>query len=146
MDGVLEMLMEGVNPHNYDASMYIVYFLIRRLLTGVGLVVFVEYPFFQCACLLSFSTINFVYLVTVKPLEDTKQNRIELFNELVIMLCSHLYNIFLRGEGSIGFINLIGWIFMGAAAANIFGNLAIVVFDSLKEAFQKVMLYKLNKK
>ena len=46
MEGMLEILMEGVGPRDYHSSMYTVYFLIRRLLTGFGLVVFVEYPFF----------------------------------------------------------------------------------------------------
>ena len=46
MDGMLEIIMEGVKPHSYHASMYSVYFLVRRFLTGVGLVVFADYPFF----------------------------------------------------------------------------------------------------
>ena len=46
MDGMMEVLMEGVNPNKYHSSMYTVYFLFRRLLTGFGLVVFVDYPFF----------------------------------------------------------------------------------------------------
>ena len=111
--------------------MYIVYFLIRRFLTGTLLIVFVEYPFFQCVLLLVMSTMNFIYIVSVKPLENTKQNRIEIFNELCIMVCAHLYNIFLRGEGSLQFLNGTGWTFMGTAAFNIIGNMGIVIMDSL---------------
>lgn len=132
-DGVYEILMEGVNPHNFHASMYIVYFLGRRFASGALLVVFVEYPFFQCAILLIFSTINLIYIITVKPLEDKKQNRIEYFNEFSIITCAHIYNIFLRGEGTIGFINGTGWMFMAMAAFNILGNLCIVVMDTLAD-------------
>lgn len=46
MDEILEVLMEGVNPYDFHSSMYTVYFLIRRLFTGSGLVIFVQYPFF----------------------------------------------------------------------------------------------------
>ena len=145
MDEIMEIIMEGVNPHNFNASMYTFYFLLRRLMTGVGLVVFVEYPFFQCASLLVFSTVNFIYIVNIRPLEDTKQNRIEKFNELTIMFCSHMYNIFLRGEGTIPFINGVGWTFMGAAVFNILGNLAVVVVESISDAGQKYVDWKFGK-
>ena len=71
-DPFLETLLEGVNPHNYHASMYTVYFLIRRFLTGFGLVVFVANPFFQCASLMVFTTVNLIYLINIQPLEDSK--------------------------------------------------------------------------
>lgn len=133
-DAILEVLMEGVYPRGYHSAMYTVYFLVRRLMTGILLVLFVDYPFFQCAFLLVFSTINFIYVVTVRPLEDAKQNRIEVFNELSIMLCAHTYNIFLRGEGTIGFINGTGWMFMGTASFNILGNSAVVVLETIQDA------------
>ena len=43
-----------------------------------------------------FSTTNFIYVSTVGPLETKKENRIEGFNEISILTCAHLYNIFLR--------------------------------------------------
>ena len=64
-------------------------------------------------------------------MENKKQNRIEIFNEMTIMFCSHLYNIFLRGEGQIEFINYVGWSFIGASAFNILVNMAIVVIETL---------------
>lgn len=73
-------------------------------------------------------------MVTERPLETKKDNYIEIFNELIIMFCSYIYNIFLRGEGTIEFINLIGWCFMGAAALNILGNMAIVIIETLWDA------------
>ena len=145
MDDIMEIIMEGVNPHNFNASMYTIYFLLRRFLTGAGLVVFVEFPFFQCASLLTFSTINFIYIVNIRPLEDTKQNRIEKFNELTIMFCSHMYNIFLRGEGTIPFINGVGWTFMGAAMLNILGNLAVVVFETIADTGEKILIWRNNR-
>jgi len=136
-DAILEVLMAGVRPRDYHSALYTVYFLVRRLMAGILLVLFVDYPFFQCAFLLVFSTINFIYVVTVSPLEDLKQNRIEVFNELSIMFCAHTYNIFLRGEGTISFINGTGWVFMGTASFNILGNTAIVVFETIQDAASK---------
>ena len=89
--------------------------------------------------MLVFSTINFVYHVSVYPFDSKKQNIIELFNELNIMVCCHLYNIFLRGEGSIDFINTIGWVFMGLTGINIVGNLSVVLFETMIDSVQKVV-------
>jgi hypothetical protein len=92
----LSIIMEGVNPHNFHASMFTVYFLLRRLATGIILVALIDYPIFQCSFLMVFSTTNFIYVFTVSPLETKKENRIESFNEICILTCAHLYNIFLR--------------------------------------------------
>ena len=96
MDELLSILMEEVDPYEYHASMYNVYFLIRRFFTGLTLIGLVTVPFFQCFLLLVFSTINFIYLVSVKPLEDSRENKIEIFNEICILLSAYLYSIFLR--------------------------------------------------
>ena len=129
-DGLVGIVMEGVNPHSYSASMYTFFFVLRRLFTGILLVVFHQYPFFQCSSLLVFSTVNFIYIVSEKPFEGTAQNRIEIFNEVCIMGCSHIFNIFLRGEGTISFINGTGWAFMATSISNILGNLANVIYSS----------------
>ena len=42
-EGLLEVLMEGVDPHCWHASMYSFYFLLRRFLTGIGLVIFIDF-------------------------------------------------------------------------------------------------------
>lgn len=46
------------------------------------------------------------------------------------MGCSHIYNIFLRGEGTVSFINGTGWAFMITCISNILGNLAVVLFNT----------------
>ena len=51
------------------------------------------------------------------------------------MFCAHMYNIFLRGEGTIEFINGVGWTFITASALNILMNMSIVVFETIKEAW-----------
>ena len=65
MEGMIAILMEGVNPHSYHASMYLFYFLVRRLLTGIVLVIFVDFQYSQCMFLLVLSFANYCYLFTV---------------------------------------------------------------------------------
>ena len=123
--------MEGVKPSCKYASLYSVFFLIRRFLTGLGLVVFVDSPLLQCNCLLLFSVVNLFYLFTVKPFENSKQNIIEIFNESTILACGYFYSIFMRGEGTVDFINNIGWIFIGIASLNVSVNMSLVTYESI---------------
>ena len=128
--------MTGVNPHNFHASMFTVYFLLRRLVTGIILIALIQWPFFQCAFLMIFSTINFIYISTVHPMETRRENWVEIFNEICILTCAHLYNMFLRSEGGPAFLGHIGWAFMGVSAFNILGNLALVIYETALEAFR----------
>ena len=49
------------------------------------------------------------------------------------MMCAHFYNIFLRGEGTVEFLDGTGWSFMGVASFNILGNMSILILDSIRE-------------
>ena len=109
----------------------------RRLLTGLILLTCIKYPFLQCSLLLVFSVINFIYVYAIHPLATVRENRIETFNEFCIMMCAHLYDILLRGEGSPLFINCVGWTFIGMSVINIAINLVLVLYDTVKEAFEK---------
>ena len=54
-------LLDEIKLDSYHSSMYNVYFMIRRLLTGFGLVILRYHPFFQCYFLMMFSMLNFIY-------------------------------------------------------------------------------------
>ena len=123
--------MEEINPHNYHASMFTVYFLLRRLFTGIILVLFVDNPMFSCTILMIFSIINFIYLTAVKPLATKLENRIERFNEICIYLCAQTYNVFCRAEGGYIFINQMGWTFMGVCSFNICSNVVLMIYNSI---------------
>ena len=83
-----------------------------------------------------FSVINFVYLYTVKPLETRKENLIELINEFCILECAYIYNIFVRGEGTLEFLDNMGWVFLGISAFNILCNLSFVILDTTSTFWQ----------
>ena len=123
--------MEDVNPYNYHASMFTVYFLIRRLIAAIILVVLIDWPIFTCSILMVLSIINFIYISVVKPLSNKQENINESFNEICIYLCSQTYNVFCRAEGGYIFINKIGWTFMGVCTFNIVINVIQMIFGSI---------------
>jgi len=142
----LDVFMEEVNPYHLHASLFTVHFLVRRLITGMLLVLMVQYPFFQCVFLLLGSTANIIYLATWQPLVSKKENRMELFNEISILSCCHLFMIFIQDRGSAKFLGYVGWTFMGVASLNILGNLSVVVLASVFDCGGKYRTRKLEKK
>lgn len=120
-------MLEAVKTHDYHSSMYNVYFLVRRFFSGIILVIFHAHPYFQVSFLMVFSTINFVYLSTVKPMESKKENYIEIFNEFGILMCAYVMNIFLQRSAPPSFMALMGWTFMGISMFNILINVALAV-------------------
>ena len=127
--------MEGINPHSYHASMYIVYFILRRLATGIILVSLVDWPFFACTFLMVFSIINFIYITTVKPFATRNDNIIESFNEISIYICAHIYTVLCRSEGGNVFITKMGWSFMITCSLNILINVALLIINSCVDLF-----------
>jgi hypothetical protein len=116
-------------------ALYNVFFLQRRLLTTLILVFVKHVPFFQVTLLLLFSTVNFIYTWVTRPLHSRKENAIELFNELTIMLCCHVSNLFLNLAIPLAFRGLLGWILMGIAGFNVLVNLSIIIYNTLKDSY-----------
>ena len=85
----LKPFLEGLKLHSYHPSMYNVYFLIRRLITAFILVISQNFPFFQCSTLVIFSLGNLIYQIIKKPFKEAKDNYIEIFNEIIILICSY---------------------------------------------------------
>jgi hypothetical protein len=102
--------------------------MLRRLLTGFGLVVLQAHPFFQCYFLMMFSIINFIYQWTEKPMEESLENRLELVNEYSILLCAYTMNVFSNTAISPELARILGWAFIGIAVFNIAVNVIAMCF------------------
>lgn len=111
--------------------MYNVYFLARRFMSGFGLIWLSDHPYFQVSMLMVFSTVNFIYQFTEKPMESRKSNFIELLNEFCILLCAYVMNIFLQQAAPPWFMTIVGWVFMGVSVFNIICNVIVIVIDTI---------------
>ena len=74
---------------------------------------------------------NVIYMVSVKPIADKQQNRIETFNEFTIMLCCHCVNCFLNLDIPIETRDIIGWALMAFASFNIAVNICIIICTTI---------------
>ena len=70
--GISELIMESIKPNDDKAAMYIFLFVMRRLSTGIVLVVLADWPMFQCSFLIIFSAMNVIFLVSVRPMDSKK--------------------------------------------------------------------------
>ena len=67
---------------------YYAVFLIRRMLIG-AILVFIQNGPFQVYTLIFVSLGAVTYMISVKPFEDPFLNRLETFNEAIILICSY---------------------------------------------------------
>ena len=74
-------------------------------------------------------------MFTEKPFIVNRANRIEVFNELSILLCIYNTNVLLDESIPTDLKNTIGWILIGVAILNVFVNLALTIFISVVDVF-----------
>ena len=89
-----------------------------------------------------FATVNFVYLYTEKPLKHRKDNIIECFNEISIVLCIYVMHVFVNDATPAHFCITMGWVFMGIACTNILCN---VIGLSGEQIYDGIKRHKKNK-
>jgi len=65
----LGIFYKDIKTNSWSSVMYNFYFMSRRFMTVMILIWMEDLPFFQMQFLLIFSLINFIYLVTTKPIE-----------------------------------------------------------------------------
>lgn len=82
-----------------------------------------------------FATMNGIYLISIKPLDSNHANRIEIFNEICIIACSHIVNVFLNAAVPIDFRDNLGWALMAVAGFNIIVNLGITGYGSILDIY-----------
>ena len=118
---------EGISIKTKMTAIYNVIFMARRLITALVLVLMCDFPIFQTQLLLVMSTANVIYMISFKPLSDKTQNRIEILNEVTIMLCCHCLDCFLNIAIPLEARDLVGWALMAFASVNIAINIGIII-------------------
>ena len=118
---------EGMSLKTKLTAIYNVIFMTRRLITALVLVLMYDFPFFQTQLLLVMSAMNVIYMVSFQPLSDKLQNRIEILNEVTILLCCYCLDMFLDIAIPLEGRDIIGWALMFFASLNIVINISIIV-------------------
>ena len=83
-------------------------FLIRRIIFG-AILVFVSNSFFQIYSLFFVCLGQIGYLIIVRPFDDSTINRLEIFNEVIILVCCYHLLFYTDANISIPMKYLAGW-------------------------------------
>lgn len=75
-----------------------------------------------------FSTLNFMFLLVKHPFVSRFNNRIELFNEFCILMCSHTFLALLNTAMEDAKVHMTGWFFIGFASLNVVTNVGISTY------------------
>lgn len=82
----------------------------------------------------------------MKPFELAKDNYIEIFNELIILVCSYQMCIFLNAGVPQDFLRAVGWEFMFNVVINILVNAIMMFLSHLLEGYSAIKRKRYNDK
>ena len=86
---LFETLREESKFDSSSPIQFYVYFIFRRLLFVTLAYFLSEYPFFQAQILYTISMLLITFLVRVRPFRSTLMNRMEIFNEVTVLICTY---------------------------------------------------------
>jgi hypothetical protein len=96
---------------------------------------------------LIFSFINLPYLISGKPMKGKVANRIEIFNEVCINLCSYIMMIISNPAATNSKSkNALGWIIIAIVCLSIFVNMSRNLLCSLIDMKQKWIVLRSKRK
>ena len=113
------------------ALIYNAFFLWRRLLFAIIIVLLKERPSLRIVLFFYQSIGLLIYVVLVKPFEDPQQNKIEIFNELCILLSGYHLIAFTdfipQGQAYDEVRGWFGYSMIGITALNVVVNTTIAI-------------------
>jgi len=128
--GHFKELFVGIDLTRRSAAVYNLVFLVRRMLFVLTAVLEHSRPDFQILALLLLTLMNLLYLVSVKPFEDSTVQKNEVMNEHLVYSSVVLSLLLLIFQNDSEVQNKIGWVLF----AQIVGNIALNMVFAFKES------------
>ena len=128
-------LFEGLKIESKVVSkkmivLYIMSFFLRRVAFVMTVIFMQDYIWFALCVQMYFTFGLLVLLFTWKPLEDKREFRVEVFNELTILLLSYTLISFTNFIHDAEFKNTVGYAYITVSFANIGTHLSLLLYDS----------------
>lgn len=135
-------LYEEIKTSSKSALTYNVLFVLRRLIIAAMCIFLEQYVFLQIQIMIISSLLTLTYLFRVRPFEQPLQNRLEVFNELCVLVSS--YHLFAYTDFVPETMTQfkVGWSMIGVALFSVGGNVIVVVWTTIIELRKKYKRYK----
>lgn len=101
-------------------------FILRRLIF-VLFAIFGQYSVVQNFLQLLTSYIILGFLITIKPMNSTFLNVLEIINEVTLIICSYMLYLFTDYVDNAKTRYNLGWYFIGFAVGNIIINWIVII-------------------
>ena len=111
--------------------LYPAFFLLRRLILAFAVVVCYEYLIAQIYLVWAQCIIALLIIEFARPFNTQSERRMEIFNEINLMLVLYTMMCFTPLVPSIETRLLIGWVACGLVASHLFINLSIMLRSSI---------------
>ena len=95
-------VFEGLRTDRKSSLGYPLLFVLRRILLALVAIVFLEYLFVQIIFLVVFQIAQLAYLLHVVPFEEPVLQRVEIFNEVMILFLSYALICFTGANAGAG--------------------------------------------
>ncbi len=105
--------------------------MLRRALYAAVLVMWANYPIFQIMALTMMSIVMLIYIMLVKPYDDRRLNRMEVFNELTVLMCAWHLLLFTDMITDTDVKWMAGWSMVLITGFNLIFNIGLVLTLSL---------------
>ena len=128
------LFTEKRSDHIGPVFYYSIYMVRRLVIVLIALFMF-EYPLFQILLLKLLSLAFLCYLLHFRPYDELQNQRLQVFNELVVYFCCYISLILLLipSEDSLKAFFL-GWFMIVAVVFNIVFNMVLVFREQLLTA------------
>lgn len=90
------------------------------------------------------TSLNIMYITCFKPFKESSMTRLEIFNEICILICAYHLLIFTPFVPDVKIQYDIGWSIIAVTALNVGVNMIIILVNAIK-AFKQLFLKIKNK-
>ncbi|TNV87476.1 hypothetical protein FGO68_gene11214 [Halteria grandinella] len=112
------------------------FFTLRRLTLALIAVQLREYPIIQLLLFQLISVLNISYLTYHQPFQEPTTNKLEIFNELCILMVGYTLFIYTDFIPDFELQILVGYVMIGITGFNFLGNLSVICFGMYQKLRQ----------
>ena len=136
--GKFGSLYEEINPKSKNALLYNVIFMFRRLIIAITALFLQSTPAVQIHITVLLSLFMLCYLLLGRTFSDPFFKKLDIFNEVCILLSS--YHLYLYSDylDSITLQYSVGWSMIAVTLFNIASNVMVVVVCTAVEVIRKI--------
>jgi hypothetical protein len=129
-ENIHSLFIENILSRHILQCFFHAFFMLRRLIAIIIFVFQENSPYFQVIELMMMSILNLSYMLTSRPFNTVRENRIEIINEVCYLLMTYLFSVIVNQAIDVKMKTIIGWVMIVAMSLVIILNLQYQFFET----------------